>query len=464
MQTNMWGFYYEMVSNLLFLLAQAVASVCLGLLCKRFFENRKCAWMVGAVYLAVMVLLYYIPAEIGNFTAYLLGSVVSLVGMLCVDRGNANLKIFVSVIFFALRWIGSSVSDAAVIVLDKYLTGWMLAGGILEENGNEIYYFILYCASGVIRMLLRFAVLWILVSGVSRVFRMKSGKMSIKELLILSIPSILAMINYAIVLRYNSVFVEIGMYLPDTHLDIELLWMVCQMVLAAGILVEIILFQNLKEKQETEKEHDILQHQICEMQAHIGEVEQIYAGIRGVKHDLNSHISVMAELIEQQQYEAAQDYLKTLYQTAERFDYKIKTGNPVTDVIINEKAEKAKKEGIDFESGFYYPSGTCVNAFDVSVLLNNALENAFEAVSAGGFITVTSHRNKNAYFIEVANSYASRLSLSADGHFPKTTKPDEKQHGLGLKNMRKVAQRYCGDVELLQSRGEVKLTAMLMLK
>lgn len=417
------------------------------------------------VYLAVMALLYYMPMEIGNFTAYLLGSLGALTVMLIVDSGNANLKIFVSVTFFSLRWIGSSASDTVVDLLGRYAAGRLLAGGITEQNGNEKYYFVLFCISGIIRMLVRFAVLWILVSGVSRVFLMKSEKMNIRELFILSIPSILAMINYAIVLRYGIVFEqETGRYLPDAYPDIELLWMVCQIVLAAGILVEIFLFQNLKQKQEAEKERYMLQNQICEIQAHIGEVEQIYAGIRGVRHDLNSHIGVMAELIGQHQYEAAQDYLKTLYQTAERFDYKIKTGNPVTDVIVNEKAEKAKRTGVDFESAFYYPSGTCVNAFDVSVVLNNALENAFEAVSAGGFIKISSHRNKNAYFIEVANSCKGRLFMEKGGHYPKTTKPDARQHGLGIKNMRKVAQKYFGDVELSQVNGEVKLTAMFMLK
>ena len=56
----------------------------------------------------------------------------------------------------------------------------------------------------------------------------------------------------------------------------------------------------------------------------------------------------------------------------------IKTGNPVTDVILTQKQKEAEEKGIDFRCKFMYPTDTGINAFDVSVILNNAITNAFE--------------------------------------------------------------------------------------
>jgi hypothetical protein len=60
-------------------------------------------------------------------------------------------------------------------------------------------------------------------------------------------------------------------------------------------------------------------------------------------------------------------------------DTGVKSGNPVTDVILTEKQKEAKNRGIAFVSDFHYPEETKINAFDVSVILNNAVGNAIEA-------------------------------------------------------------------------------------
>lgn len=51
----------------------------------------------------------------------------------------------------------------------------------------------------------------------------------------------------------------------------------------------------------------------------------------------------------------------------------------MTDVILSEYRERAEKSGITFESRFVYPENENLDVFDVSVILNNALENALQA-------------------------------------------------------------------------------------
>ena len=146
----------------------------------------------------------------------------------------------------------------------------------------------------------------------------------------------------------------------------------------------------------------------------------------------------------------------------ETFDFAIKTGNPVTDVILHEKMEIALERGIQFDVDFHYPTYMGVNAFDVSVVLSNALSNAIEAVGAGGFVKVFSFRNKNAYLITVENSFDGRLEIDEENGLPKTKKSDKKAHGFGLQNIKSVAAKYYGDVLIEQKENKVSLTVMLL--
>lgn len=56
----------------------------------------------------------------------------------------------------------------------------------------------------------------------------------------------------------------------------------------------------------------------------------------------------------------------------------IKSGNPVTDVILQEIKREAKRKGIHFQTDFYYPESSNINAFDVSIILHNGLQNGLE--------------------------------------------------------------------------------------
>ena len=134
------------------------------------------------------------------------------------------------------------------------------------------------------------------------------------------------------------------------------------------------------------------------------------------------------------------------------------------------KAE-AEKRGISFRSEFYYPTDSKVNAFDISVILHNALQNALENVesSEGAHIFIRSYQKKNAYIIEINNSYSGALQWNAQSGFPYTVKEKTdgqgygQSHGYGLSNIRRIARKYCGDTDITLADGEFRLSVMLML-
>lgn len=64
--------------------------------------------------------------------------------------------------------------------------------------------------------------------------------------------------------------------------------------------------------------------------------------------------------------------------------------------------------------------------------------------------------------IEIKNSFSGTLSMSGD-KLPTTTKTGE-EHGFGLANIRKVARKYCGDMEIECKDGWCTVSVMLLLE
>ena len=135
-------------------------------------------------------------------------------------------------------------------------------------------------------------------------------------------------------------------------------------------------------------------------------------------------------------------------------------------MILTQKHKEAKEKGVEFECKFVYPSDTSINAFDVSVILNNAIENAFEAVEECDtpYISISAYRRKNAYMLEITNCIQKHVDIDNETGLPETKKKDKSSHGFGLANIRKVAQKYYGDIDISQEENRFTLTVMLMVE
>lgn len=71
-----------------------------------------------------------------------------------------------------------------------------------------------------------------------------------------------------------------------------------------------------------------------------------------------------------------------------------------------EKMREAEEKRIQFSSDFYYPENTKLNVFDLSVIMNNALNNCMENVSGDNpYISVSSFRKNSIFMITIKNSY-----------------------------------------------------------
>ncbi len=420
---------------------------------------KKKAYCVGLTYSAVMLLFYLIPEELTY--PKLEGVFIACIVMCLVERRNIKQKVFLATCMYLLRWV---VYGVTLVLRDIMFSLFINTSYMLTHPIRQL---IAYIIVELIYYAVAITTMYLVIKLIHKVYVNKKEDISGKELLLLFSTLLTVMIGYFTFIFFSNVYVkDMQIYVWNVHPEYTLLRVIYQIVSFSAILIAIVIYQKLKAKQREEKENVLLAEQIENTKHHIGEVEKLYGDIRALKHDMGNHICVLENLFMKDEKQELEKYLSKLKATYSKSVAEIKTGNPVTDVILIQRQKEAEENGIDFKCEFSYPTDTNINAFDVSVILNNALANAFEGVyeCENPYVFLSSYRKKNAYMIEVENCISKRVEIDDETGLPETTKKDKGNHGFGLANIRKVAQSYYGDIDIIQDENSFTLTVMLMIE
>ena len=423
-----------------------------------YIKKKKGAVAVSIVYITIMLVLYMIPPQIDNFSAYLIGVIAAFLVMYAEDRRNIYQKIFLAITFFSIRWL--TVAMAAR--LDDLVTKALVFRNMSAEKVWLQYG--LYVGTRVLDIVLCIAFIAVAIGLINKAYIYKKDEMSVKEMVMLIIPSLVGVTGYGILQYYLMIYErDTGKNLIDTYGFYGALSFLHYLISIVAILVVIVMFQNWKEMQEEQRGQELVLNQISDMKKHIEEVEKLYRDIRSMRHDMGNHIQTLEHLVAHNNMDDATEYLEHLKNEWDEVSPEIKTGSPVIDVILMEKLREAKERQIRFLSDFHYPQNTKLNAFDLSVIMNNALNNCMENVSGDDpYISIYSFRKNSIFMITIKNSFVGHLNFG-DSDLPETTKSG-REHGMGLNNIRRVARMYMGDISLEQGNEEVILSIMMQVE
>lgn len=423
-----------------------------------YIKKKKGAVAVSIVYITIMLVLYMIPPQIDNFSAYLIGVMAAFLVMYAEDRRNIYQKIFLAITFFSIRWLTVAMAGR----LDDLVTKALVFRNMSAEKVWLQYG--LYVGTRVLDIVLCIAFIAVAIGLINKAYIYKKDEMSVKEMVMLIIPSLVGVTGYGILQYYLMIYErDTGKNLIDTYGFYGALSFLHYLISIVAILVVIVMFQNWKEMQEEQRGQELVLNQISDMKKHIEGVEKLYRDIRSMRHDMGNHIQTLEHLVAHNNMDDATEYLEHLKNEWDEVSPEIKTGSPVIDVILMEKLREAKERQIRFLSDFHYPQNTKLNAFDLSVIMNNALNNCMENVSGDDpYISISSFRKNSIFMITIKNSFVGHLNFG-DSDLPETTKFG-KEHGMGLNDIRRVARMYMGDISLEQGNEEVILSIMMQVE
>lgn len=307
---------------------------------------------------------------------------------------------------------------------------------------------------------------------ISRKFIKKDYLLQIQENVFLILPCIAALC-ISVTIKMMIISVENGMTIviydtvPATKFWVPV---ICVLLLSA-IVASVILFQKLVQYNEETGKRAILENQVRQMQKEIIEIQDIYTDMRGLRHDMRSHIANISLLVKNvtgSVNEELESYIGKMEETVSRLDFTYQTGNPITDIIIHQKGQEAEKKHIQFKVDFAYPPNLLIDIYDIAVILNNALDNAIEACrKAEGYkqIKLQSYVKGSLFFIEVENDFSEDIVIEEESGLPVSSKENGKLHGIGLYNIQRCAKKYMGDIDIVISDTDGKkkfnLTVMM---
>lgn len=191
-------------------------------------------------------------------------------------------------------------------------------------------------------------------------------------------------------------------------------------------------------------------------------LNDIYTSNAKLYHDLNNHLNVLYQFLEEGEMDEAKKYIREISQPIQKLTKTVWTGVDVVDVIINSKVEKMRNKGISWDINAEFPKNTNIQPYDLCTILSNLLDNAVEAVERTGKpgnISLTIRKINYFLMIRITNSCIGKNNSFAT--LPKTTKEDKTMHGWGLQNVQETVQKYGGTLKFRQEENQFSVDVMM---
>ena len=372
--------------------------------------------------------------------------------------------VFVMLAFYNLHCLSFLIANSIYMKI----TGVMMKSldAMQESYMQQVY----QCLSvGMAVSVLFYTALYVAMAVIFHSLIKGEAVMAWQDIILLSILNFVGsmianVVNGLLIVRINTDAFVLFDEKPD------LLWKVpmIAVLIFAGEAALIYFWQRYRILLAERQKHFVEEQQVKAMKKRLEEAENFYGSIRKVRHEMKNHMANIKGLAGAGEYGEIEDYIRRMDETMQELEYKYVTGNAVTDVIINDKCRRAEKAGIRFDADFRY--GGEIPVFDMGIILNNLLDNAIEACekleTGKGFIRLSLKRKKQFLILYVENSFDGAVPIRKGSSLPPTTKQSIlpgiiTEHGIGLENVRDIAERYFGGVNIKVKGDVFHVTVML---
>lgn len=190
------------------------------------------------------------------------------------------------------------------------------------------------------------------------------------------------------------------------------------------------------------------------IETHYQEVDNMYQQMRGWRHDYRNHIQTMKAYAASGDWDAIRQYLDLLDEDLTTVDTVIKTGNPMTDAILNSKISLARSKNIPVVADAHIPLKLKSSELDLCCILGNLFDNAIEASlklpEDERMIRVYMDMKNTQLYISFTNFTAGE-KLKKQGNLFRSTKGDG--HGFGLVRIDAIVERLDGYISRNSEEG-----------
>lgn len=228
-------------------------------------------------------------------------------------------------------------------------------------------------------------------------------------------------------------------------------------VLATIFFIIFMYSKNILYLREQEQRDKVQIAQLQQQYAYYQDKQKDEERIRSIYHDMKNHLLVLES---SQGTEATRQMAQELRSQIADYENYIHTGNSFLDIIIKDKAEKAREKHIDFSAFIDFGGIDFIEPLDISTLFGNGIDNAIEACEKlpdeQRVILVKAGKVQDFVSILIENNCSDEMKINGN-----TSKADKFLHGFGISNMKKAAEKYGGTCTTTQANGKFTLKILL---
>ena len=221
-------------------------------------------------------------------------------------------------------------------------------------------------------------------------------------------------------------------------------------VIAFGMIgMNIVVFYLINDvvKREAQMhENKVFQIQAKNQLEMYRSISENFDNLKRRTHEFKNQISCIESLLDKKQYSKLEEYAKKIYGSLNNEPDAINTNNVIVNAILNTKYQEADSKGIVFVFRVNDLSELRLKDEDVVTILANLLNNAIEACETcedKKVIKFKFVKEDDMIIIAVKNTYNYDV-IYENGEIKSTKTSSVDEHGVGIKNVLKIIEKYDG--------------------
>jgi len=229
--------------------------------------------------------------------------------------------------------------------------------------------------------------------------------------------------------------------------------------MVATVLLISVKRRNSNMKTEImEQERELYYRQLKVMQ---GSLEQQ----KSIRHDIKLHLAVIKRFLLTGREREAIEYLEKIFKVLEIKDY-IQSNNIPFDSIVNYKLSEAKGD-VEINVNVSIPKEIKMDTMDIVIIMGNLIENALEGVERVNEkrIKLDIFFDRGNLFINIKNTFDGvvKIDKSSDTEKGIISRKSGRDHGYGLKNVKKSVEKYNGKLDISYDKKHFNVNALVYL-
>ena len=333
---------------------------------------------------------------------FLVAEVISIIFLLVVDYGEKyiNLIFIATIALYFLAFVKHSSGSIwrKIFIFSSYASFFILS--VTVANYISYQYF---GNDPIATMLIRLVITIALV-----VFMILKGR----EVILDSTREIEhgwgALVAYSVMVLAISSFVMLDamFYYGYGKPAQNLLFVTLSLSLSSFFVViyTVRLMGRERDMKLLEKEQELLEYKI--------ESERMYVDeARSLRHDIRHHVLLLQEMLNNGETEDAIEYLRGYKESFEESPIDSFCENSIANTLFSLYKRKAAKVGMKFSCHAIIPETFPLTKTELTSVLGNLLENAFDAAGSSGTILVWAQTDENKFLLSVENTCTGGIRL-----------------------------------------------------